>query len=681
MTSKRPLFKKMGIIFLVMTITGATGRAQASGPVPEEQPVPDQDRAGKRPVTELSLQELLEMKVAVASKTAFSTREAPGIVTLITREEIRESGARDLIDVLRLVPGMEFGIDVRGVTSIGIRGNWAHEGKVLILWDGLMLNEILFPSVQLGNHYPVDLIDRVEIIRGPGSAVYGGMAELGVINIISIGAAGLNGIYAANTGGVMGRGGWRENFSLAAGRQTKDYGVDASLFAGRASRSGGIYTDYHPVNPHHSFEMAGQETLESFFFNAGFRAGGFRQRLIIDRYHVNDRTMYGTNLPSPVQVDFLSFLFDMAWEGRLNSRLKATPRFTYTRNTPWQCLDPDYQVPVYLDKWADRFTASLTMDYQIGPRINLLTGLEFSADTGQAKSRTYFSRDPARKKLSYTNAAVFGQLLLAHPVANLTAGVRLERNSSAGSSFVPRFAATRVWKRLHWKALYSFAFRPPGIENISRYASTPIKPEKTNVLEFEGGCQLSPHISVTANFFGIAMKDPIVFMVDPVLNVPAYRNGTRTGTVGAEGEFRLQTRPVSARLTYSFYRSRCNEVPDFVVESHPDLMLGFPKHKLTLNAKLALTQDISLNPSLVYLSERFASNNVTGTQFRERPVLLASLFLNFRHFPARGMTLGAGAFDLLGRGYRFIQPYPGGSAPLPGPAREFVVKLSFEHGF
>src|SRR4051812_12335517 len=94
---------------------------------------------------ELSLEQLLKMKahgvpseleklinqlIAVASKKPLNTRESPSIVTLITDEEIRRSGARDMIDVLRMVPGFDFGVDVEGVTGLGLRGNWAHEGKI-----------------------------------------------------------------------------------------------------------------------------------------------------------------------------------------------------------------------------------------------------------------------------------------------------------------------------------------------------------------------------------------------------------------------------------------------------------------------------------------------------------------------------------------------------------------------
>ena len=77
------------------------------------------------------MEKIINQLIGVASKKALTSRDSPSIVSLITKDEIARSGARDLIDVLRLVPGFDFGVDVQGVVGLGIRGNWAYEGKVL----------------------------------------------------------------------------------------------------------------------------------------------------------------------------------------------------------------------------------------------------------------------------------------------------------------------------------------------------------------------------------------------------------------------------------------------------------------------------------------------------------------------------------------------------------------------
>src|ERR1700733_7555573 len=83
---------------------------------------------------ELSLEDLLNVKITVASKVAQTIQKSPGVVSLIPAEEIRNAGARHLIDILQLIPGMTFATDTEGVISLAVRGNWAHEGKVLLLF-------------------------------------------------------------------------------------------------------------------------------------------------------------------------------------------------------------------------------------------------------------------------------------------------------------------------------------------------------------------------------------------------------------------------------------------------------------------------------------------------------------------------------------------------------------------
>src|SRR5579863_3147897 len=95
-------------------------------------------------ITNVSLDSLLNVDTAVATKVPTNLRETPGVITVITREEIMDSGARDLQDVLVLVPGFSPGVDVEGVVDFGIRGNWGHEGKMLLLVDGQPMNETLF---------------------------------------------------------------------------------------------------------------------------------------------------------------------------------------------------------------------------------------------------------------------------------------------------------------------------------------------------------------------------------------------------------------------------------------------------------------------------------------------------------------------------------------------------------
>jgi iron complex outermembrane receptor protein len=170
--------------------------AQAQAPVPS---VPAQETA----VSDLPLEDLLKLKVATvfaASRVVQEVTRAPASVTVITREEIRAHGYRTLADVLRSVRGFYIMND-RNYSYAGVRG-FARPGdyncRVLVLVNGHRLNETIYDAALLGTESPIDvaLFERVEVIRGPSSSVYGTSAFFGVINLITRPGGSLNGVEA-----------------------------------------------------------------------------------------------------------------------------------------------------------------------------------------------------------------------------------------------------------------------------------------------------------------------------------------------------------------------------------------------------------------------------------------------------------------------------------------------------
>jgi outer membrane receptor for ferrienterochelin and colicin len=212
-----------------------------------------------------ALEALINSIIGVSSKKPLSLRKSPSVISLVTAEEISRSGARDLIDVLRLVPGFDFGVDVQGVVSIGIRGNWAHEGKVLLLLDGQEQNEILYSNIAFGNHYSVDQIKKIEIIRGPGSAIYGGFAEYAVINIITKDGEDINGVYVSGLYGQMQNTYGRRNLNLSVGKKYKDLNFSLAGLLGQGARSDRDYTDIYG----NSYNLSGNSQLNPANLNLG----------------------------------------------------------------------------------------------------------------------------------------------------------------------------------------------------------------------------------------------------------------------------------------------------------------------------------------------------------------------------------------------------------------------------
>ena len=140
-------------------------------------------------LAELSLEDLMKVEVTSASKYAQNADKAPSAVTVVTREDIRRFGWRNLSDVLAAQRGFHAYYD-RSYHYLGVRG-FAPPGdfnnRIQFLVDGMRLNDNIYDSVMAGESFPLDLdlIERIEIIRGPGATIYGGNALFGVINLVT----------------------------------------------------------------------------------------------------------------------------------------------------------------------------------------------------------------------------------------------------------------------------------------------------------------------------------------------------------------------------------------------------------------------------------------------------------------------------------------------------------------
>ncbi|MDH3977464.1 MAG: TonB-dependent receptor [Gammaproteobacteria bacterium] len=153
---------------------------------------------------DLSLEELLQVTVTSVSRKPQTLSRSAAAIFVVTQDDIRHSGARTIPDVLRMVPGMQVAqIDASSwaVTSRGSNGLFAN--KLLVLLDGRTLYDPLFSGVYWDSQ-DTDLssIERIEVIRGPGAAMWGANAVNGVINIITKNAKDTHGTRVAVASGT-----------------------------------------------------------------------------------------------------------------------------------------------------------------------------------------------------------------------------------------------------------------------------------------------------------------------------------------------------------------------------------------------------------------------------------------------------------------------------------------------
>lgn len=162
-------------------------------------------------LTELALEDLLQVEISTASKFTQNLRNAPSAAQVITAEDIQRHGWRTLAEALNSLHGF-YGVNDRAYAFVGTRGFLVpgdYNTRFLLLLNGQRLNDNIYEQANFGQEFPLDLalVERIEYVPGPGSAIYGSNAFFGVINVIARQAAGHTGWHA---GAGFSGDGWRE---------------------------------------------------------------------------------------------------------------------------------------------------------------------------------------------------------------------------------------------------------------------------------------------------------------------------------------------------------------------------------------------------------------------------------------------------------------------------------------
>lgn len=241
--------RRTSCIAAVVVWTLATISPHGAGAQPHED-------AGKD-VTELSIEELLNVEVTSVTRRAQRLSDSAAAVHVMTRADIRRSGATNIPDVLRLVPGVQVARIDSNKWAVSIRGfNSRFANKLLVLVDGRTAYSPLYSGVYWeALDMPLEEIERIEVIRGPGGTMWGVNAVNGVINIITAHAREGQGLTASAQMGTDGPG------RTATVRQGWHLGETGGLRV----YAKGFHRDWSgPANPHDSWGL----------MRAGFRADG-----------------------------------------------------------------------------------------------------------------------------------------------------------------------------------------------------------------------------------------------------------------------------------------------------------------------------------------------------------------------------------------------------------------------
>jgi iron complex outermembrane receptor protein len=589
---------------------------------------------------ELSLEELLEVEaptVSVASGTELSLDQAPGSVSVIDEGRIRRLGARTLRELLEMLPGFDVVTDNLGREKIVARGMesvvGASEG-VLLLVDGRRLNDELTGGVTLlHRRLAVFQIKRLEVLRGPGSALYGGGALAAVINVVTHRPGELSGIEVLPAGGSFGT----KEVSLRVGGPIG--GVDLAGFVrfeddngARLAVPADAQTTIDQQNPaREPLSLAPGETTDDERILEGLYRIAYKG-LTVDWLLKNERSegLVGVSdsLSSQTELTNRQMILSASYRHALGEEGSVMGRLGWERGELRELVEtypPGFSVGEGIDQatlpsggllQSSLKSQRLSLDGQLERRFashRLLAGMslarektrDLSADANlDYRDLTIVSEGElvpligAVPDASRTIVAAFAQdtWQLAGPSLSLTGGVRVDRYDDVGTLASPHLAAVLSLPRsLTLKATYGRAFRAPSFRelyfDLPRLVGNPeLDPVTSDTLELGLG-RTGRRVEVRGTGFLSFVHSPIVTdgpasVAEPKLLI----NGPRRDVMGLEIEAQAQIGRHLGTASVTFLRARVAETGEPVAD--------VPGVMATFGATLAFGERYTVTPRL-----------------------------------------------------------------------------------
>ncbi len=661
-----------------------------------------------------------EQMITIASKREEEVAKAPSIVTIITAKEIENMGGRTIIDILRTVPGFDIlKSGISGTTDINVRGSknisgWNPTVKVLI--DGHSINGPLTGSATFYfDDLPLTNVKRIEIIRGPGSAIYGANAFLSVVNIITKSADDIDGFEIRSGFGSYDT----QEYSMMYGKN--HYGIDIVGFA-------------HFYNTNGLSETIKEDALSSMpFFNRFSITPGnsddSRNKLDLGlKLSYNDIELKAKYMNRDVEpfVGIGSVLnsdsdqlqnyvmADLSYKFDVGERMIISPRIYYDHhdgNSHHEHFPAGYIVPFDLDgdgnveifeegmeseasaTWR-RIGGEVQMDYELSDNNALTLGfsyewerqdnLQFRANFDPLTGATLDSfqnvsdiANIAREAIKQIWAIYLQDKWDITDNLGLTFGVRHDHYSDFEGTTNPRIGF--VWEFMenaNLKLLYGQAFRAPNfaelylINNPAILGNPDLKPETIRTYELGLGYEFRKGLNTNVNYFYNVLRDEIGISEKTYPGeLLIYNNLGSSNSQGIEFEVKADF-PDLWNGVYAFANYTYLDA-----ESSGSSIADIPKHKGNIGFNVGITKYLNANLHAFISDER---SRAEEDKREDSPgYAIVNLTLIAKEF-FKAMKVTASLSNLLDKKYK--DPTPINTVPkdLPRPGRTFFLQFEYD---
>jgi outer membrane receptor for ferrienterochelin and colicins len=606
-------------------------------------------------LNKLSIEQLMDLEVDTvygASRYDQKVTDAPSSISIVTSDEIKKYGYRTLADILKSVRGF-FITNDRNYSYVGVRGFGRpgdYNSRILVQIDGHRINDNVYDQVLIGEEFilDVDLIDRVEIIRGPSSSLYGSNAFFAVINIVTRRGRDVGKPEASGSAGSL---------QTYKGRITYGNFFDGGpevIVSGSGLDSKGhrtlFYKEFDFPETNNGITRNTDYEYAHNFFTSFSLYGLTMQGAYSSREKGIPTASFNADFNDPRNrtIDEYGYA-DLKYEKNIGDDVDVVARLFYDRSR----YNGDYIYSGVLNKDSSRgdwWGSELTLKKTLFERHTVILGTSYVDNIHQDQSNynvqpyAFFLDDRRRS----TNWAYYAQDEFAiNKRLILNVGVRQDHFETFGDTTNPRLGLIyKPFDKTIFKLLYGQAFRAPNAYELyyndgglSSKGNAELRPEKIRTYEFIYEQYIGEHVRSSVSVFHYKIKDLISQTIDPADSLLIFKNIDSVDSNGFEMELECKWAGVlQAKGSYS-YQDTENDLTHQVLTNSP-------KHLAKINFIVPVLQE----KLFAGVEEQYTSKRRTTMDNFAGAFFVTNLTFFGRDL-AKGLDLSASLYNLFDKKY------------------------------
>lgn len=597
-----------------------------------------------------------------ASKYEQKVTEAPSSVSIITSDEIKKYGYRTMGEILESIRGFQVTND-RNYQYLGVRGFGLpsdYSNRILLLVDGLRTNDNIYDAASIGAEFPVeiDLIDRIEVVRGPSSSLYGTSAFFAVVNVITKRGRDYKGTETSGAAGTFGTYKARASYGNKYGSGLETL-VSGSYYDTRGDDKLFFKEFADPATNNGVAEDLDYERYKNFFAEFMFEDFTLQSNLHERKKGVptapwgtifNDSTLFTND-----KWGWMDLKYDHTYDNQLGVLARVSYNYyEYYGEYPYEGDTSLGEPAVVINKDSAKgewVYGELQISRTFVDRHKITAGGEFQ-DNLKRDQRTVYVGVPDwgdlddKRDENNWGAYLQDEFRIARPLI-LNAGIRYDHYETFGGTMNPRAALIyNPWEKTTFKLVYGQAFRAPNSYEfyfddggVAQKGNPNLDPETIRTYELICEQYLGTHLRGTVVGFYYKMKDLISQGTDPADGLLVFDN---VADVQAHGvEFELEGKWESGRegrLSYTFQQTEDKQTGKILTNS--------PKHL----AKLNLIQPLIREKLFLGIEEQYTGVRKTLLQEEVDDFFVANVTL-FSRNTVEGLELSVNVYNLFDNTY------------------------------